>query len=95
MLLAAATATSLLLPITKLSRVYLELRPLLGLLLFSMVFLMVLVRDLSESEEVTSRGRTLGLVVAWTSKSIVLTSTPFLVRESVIRFRNLERSCLT
>ena len=97
MLLAAATATSLLLPMTKLSKVYFGFKPLVWAFVVSMVFLTVLVRDLRESSEfpVTSRGRTLDFVVVWTSKLIVFTSTPFFTSASVMTSMNLERSCFT
>ena len=95
MLLAAETARSLLLPITKLSRVYLLFRP-LDMDLVSSDFLSGLIRSPSElSVVVTSRERTLGFDVELTSKSIVVNSMPFFLRASVMRSRNLERSCLT
>ena len=90
MLLAAETAKSLLEPMTKLSRVYLELRPLLSmdwslvalLRVTSTCFLIVVASDL-----VTSRGRTLDLTLDWTSKLTDFTSILLFLRAVVMRSR--------
>ena len=92
MLLAAEKARSLLDPTTKFSMVYLLLRPLStdssDLRIGFKWSLMEFVRA------VISRGRTFGLLLVLTSKSIVLTVTLFLVRDSVIISTKRVRSCL-
>ena len=93
MLFAAATATSLLLPMTKLSRVYFSLRP----LLFSVedVLRDLIMEGFWFNPVEISRGRILGLTLDLTSKLMFLTVMLFLVRASVIMVRYLARSCLT
>ena len=84
MLLAAEKARSLLLPMTKLSIVYLGFRPVLFVFFELEVRLMegFLVVAMAPAE--ISRGRTLLLVLVWTSNSTDLTSTLLFLRASVI-----------
>ena len=95
---AAETARSLLEPTTKLSRVYLWLRPVLLKLDFELVVVLRIVRTrslMTDSLLVISRERILVLALFWTSKSRLATGRLLFSRDFLMISEYRLRSCLT
>ena len=95
---AAETARSLLEPTTKLSRVYLWLRPVSLKLDFELVVVLRIVRTrslMTDSLLVISRERILVLALFWTSKSRLATGRLLFSRDFLMISEYRLRSCLT